>query len=182
MQSGIVTLLFTDLANSIDFLGHLGGDRGQQLLLAHHQLISEAVNAFGGEELEWMGHGALAAFSSAADAVRCAIQVQRMARRPAAGARFEIRIGIHVGEALRREGGYFGTTVVLARRLCDRAASGQILCSRLISQLLAEDRTFDFRDLGNFGFKGLTAAIGVSEVIYLEPEAVEPAMRSPVRS
>jgi adenylate cyclase len=182
MQSGTVTLLFTDLANSIDLLEYLGGDRGQELILAHHQLISEAVGAAGGEELEWMGHGALAAFSSSADAVRCAIQVQRMARRPVAGVRFEIRIGIHVGEALRREGGYFGMTVVLARRLCDRAASGQILCSRLVSQLLAEHPAFGFRDLGNLEFKGLAAAVGVNEVIYPEPEAVEPAMRRTFRS
>jgi adenylate cyclase len=77
----------------------------------------------------WLGDGVLAAFSSTADAVRCAISIQQTARRPVEGARFEIRIGIHVGEALRREDGYFGAPLVMARRLCERAEAGQILCS-----------------------------------------------------
>jgi len=90
----------------------------------------------GGEELEWLGDGALAAFSSSADAVRCAISIEQTARRPVAGARFEIRIGLHLGEVMRRNGGSFGLSVVTARRLCDRAASGQILCSKMIADLL----------------------------------------------
>jgi len=165
-QSGIVTFLFTDLIQSTEHLQRAGDETGQHLFRAHHKLMTQAVTANGGEELEWLGDGILAAFSSAADGVRCAISVQQTARRPAAGTRFEIRIGIHAGEALRREGGYFGTPVVTARRLCDRAGPGQILCSRLIQELLAARRGFDFRDLGNLELKGLAAPIGVAEVIY----------------
>src|SRR5271170_2448567 len=165
-QSGIVTFLFTDLIQSTEHLQRAGDETGQHLFRAHHKLMTQAVTANGGEELEWLGDGILAAFSSAADGVRCAISVQQTARRPAAGTRFEIRIGIHAGEALRREGGYFGTPVVTARRLCDRARAGQILCSRLIQELLAARRGFDFRDLGNLELKGLAAPIGVAEVIY----------------
>jgi class 3 adenylate cyclase len=83
-------------------------------------LVTEAIAASGGKELEWLGDGALAEFSCTADAVRCAISMQQTARRSAPGARFEIRIGIHLGEVLRREGGYFGTPVVVARRCAIR--------------------------------------------------------------
>ena len=54
--------------------------------------------------------------------------------RRASGSR--LRVGLHVGEALRDEGDYVGTPVVLARRLCDRATAGQILCSGLVVELL----------------------------------------------
>jgi class 3 adenylate cyclase/tetratricopeptide (TPR) repeat protein len=165
-QSGIVTFLFTDLIQSTEHLQRAGDEAGQQLFRAHHRLMTQAVTANGGEELEWLGDGILAAFSSASDAVRCAISVQQTARRPAAGARFEIRIGIHAGEALRREGGYFGTPVVTARRLCDRAVRGQILCSRLILELLSARRGFNFHDLGSLELKGLTTPLGVAEVTY----------------
>jgi class 3 adenylate cyclase/tetratricopeptide (TPR) repeat protein len=165
-QSGIVTFLFTDLIQSTEHLQRAGDEVGHQLFRAHHKLMTQAVTASGGEELEWLGDGILAAFSSASDAVRCAVSVQQTARRPAAGARFEIRIGIHAGEALRREGGYFGTPVVTARRLCDRAVRGQILCSRLIQELLSARRGFNFHDLGSMELKGLATPLGVAEVIY----------------
>ncbi|MGO9452458.1 MAG: ATP-binding protein [Candidatus Binataceae bacterium] len=165
-QSDTVTLLFTDLVNSAEHLQRAGDEAGEQLFRIHHRFMTEAVVATGGEELEWLGDGMLAAFSSSADAVRCAIGMQQTARRLAAGARFEIRIGIHLGEVLRREGGYFGTPVVTARRLCDRAAGGQILCSKLITELLASRQTFGFRDLGKLELKGLAEPVSVCEVVF----------------
>jgi class 3 adenylate cyclase len=147
-QSGTVTLLFSDLVNSTQILQVAGDEAAQRLFQAHHKLITAAITSSGGEELEWLGDGALAAFSSSADAVRCAISIEQTARRPVAGVRLEIRIGIHFGKVLRRDGGYFGLPVVTTRRLCDRAASGQILCSKLVAELLAARQTFSFRQPG----------------------------------
>src|SRR5208282_215787 len=116
-QSGTVTLLFTDLVNSTDQLQQAGDEAGERWFRVHHKLMTDAVTADGGEELQWLGDGMLAAFASSADAVRCAINMQQTARRTTGGSRIEIRIGIHLGEVLRRDGGYFGTPVVTARRL-----------------------------------------------------------------
>jgi class 3 adenylate cyclase len=72
----------------------------------------------------------MVAFPSAADARRCAIAMQQASRRPVQGERLTIRVGLNAGEALREAADYFGTPVVIARRLCDRADGGQILCTR----------------------------------------------------
>src|SRR5271170_2693002 len=178
-QSGTVTLLFSDLVNSTEILQRAGDEAGQRLFQAHHKLISDAVNGSGGEELEWLGDGVLAAFSSVADAVRCAISIEQTARRPVAGARFEIRIGLHLGEVLRRDGGYFGMSVVTARRLCDRATSGQILCSKIVADLLAARQTFNFRELGPVNLKGLAALVHVCEVLYERNEPAAVLNRTP---
>jgi class 3 adenylate cyclase len=178
-QSGAVVLLFTDLVNSTEILKTAGDEAGQRLFQSHHRFISDALNGNGGEELEWLGDGVLAAFSSAADAVRCAISIEQTARRPVAGARFEIRIGIHLGEVLRREGGYFGIPVVTARRLCDSASSGQILCSKLVAELLAARQTFNFRDLGQRELKGLGAPTQVCEVLYERDDPTALLKRTP---
>jgi class 3 adenylate cyclase len=178
-QSGTVTLLFTDLVNSTTQLQQAGDDTGAHFFEAHHKLLTDSIEATGGKELQWLGDGVLAAFLSTADAVRCAVSIQQTARRPIAGARFEIRIGIHLGEAMLRDGGYFGTPVVTARRLCDRASSGQILCSRLIADLLSSRQTFCFRDLGVFELKGLAAPVGVSEVVYERNDPAAMLNRTP---
>jgi class 3 adenylate cyclase len=178
-QSGTITLLFTDLVNSTDQLQRAGDEAGERWFRIHHKLMTDAVTAGGGEELQWLGDGMLAAFSSTADAVRCAIKVQQTARRSMAGARFEIRIGVHLGEVLRRDGGYFGMPVVTARRLCDRAEAGQILCSRMIAELLAARQTFSFHDLGELSLKGLAAPVGICEVVYRANDPAAMLNRTP---
>ena len=171
-QSGTVTLLFTDLVNSTAQLQQAGDESGAHLFQTHHKLMTDAIASAGGEELQWLGDGLLAAFPSTADAVRCAIGIQQTARRPTARTRFEIRIGIHCGEVMRRDGSYFGLPVVAARRLCDRASPGQILCSNLIAELLASRQNFEFRDCGDLRLRDLPTPVGVCEVVY---QANDPA-------
>ena len=90
IESGTLTLLYTDLVRSTQHLQQAGDEAGDHLFRVHHKLMSEAVVAAGGEELKWLGDGMLAAFSSAADAVRCAINVQQTAggRPRACGSKF----------------------------------------------------------------------------------------------
>ena len=178
-QSGTVTFLFTDLVGSTQHLERAGDEAGQQLFRAHHKLMTDAVTAAGGQELQWLGDGGLAVFASTADAIRCAIQVQQTARRPAAGTHFEIRIGIHVGEAMRRDEGYFGAAVVTARRLCDRAHAGQILCSKLVADLLSARHAFNFRDSGLLDLKGITAPVAACEVVYERNDPTALLSRTP---
>ena len=178
-QSGTVSLLFSDLVNSTGHLQHAGDEEGQRFFGAHHKLISDAIAASGGEELQWLGDGVLAAFDSSADAVLCAIRIEQTARRPVANMKFEIRIGIHCGEALRRDGGYSGATVVVARKLCDAAEAGQILCSRIVADLLSARETFRFRDLGQLTLKGLSQPVAACEALYDRNDPIALLNRTP---
>lgn len=96
---------------------------------AHHRMLRDAILASGGDEVKWEGDGVMAAFTSTAAAVRCAIAMQEGVRRPIDGELIEMRIRLNVGEAYQEDGDYFGTTVVIAQRLCSQADQGQILCS-----------------------------------------------------
>ena len=125
MTAAPVTLLFTDLVESTGLLQRVGDERAQRILHAHRQLLREALASHGGREVKWLGDGLLTTFSSVADGVRCAVTMAQRARRPVAGERLGLRLGLHVGEVLPDEAEYMGTPVVLARRLCDRAAAGQ---------------------------------------------------------
>jgi class 3 adenylate cyclase len=160
------TILFSDLVGSTELLQRAGDDDAQRIFKAHYQLLRNAVSANGGAEVKSLGDGLMVAFASTADAVRCAITMQQASRRLVNGERVTIRIGINAGDALRDEGDYFGTAVVTARRLCDRAGPGQILCSAVIEALLAGRQAFSFRDLGDLELKGLTAPVAAREVIH----------------
>jgi class 3 adenylate cyclase/tetratricopeptide (TPR) repeat protein len=161
-----VTILFTDLVSSTELLQRAGDEQAQRIFKAHHRLLRQAVEACGGHEVKWLGDGLMVAFPSAADAVRCAIAMQQASHRPAAGERLQIRVGLNVGEAIRDESDYFGTAVVIARRLCDSAGGGQIFASDLVVRLLAGRQEFTFHDLGAMTLKGITAPVVASEVLY----------------
>jgi class 3 adenylate cyclase len=119
--SGLVTILFTDLVGSTELLARTGDHTAQPIFRAHHDLLSQAAVGHGGQETKWLGDGLMVAFPSAAGAVRSAIAMQQASRRPVSGERLTLRVGLNVGEALVDVSDYFGTAVVIARRLCDRA-------------------------------------------------------------
>src|SRR5262252_10697856 len=155
MTAAPVTLLFTDLVDSTALLQRVGAEGGQRILHAHRQLLREALTSHGGHEVKWLGDGLLTTFASVAEGVRCAVTMAQRARRPVAGERLGLRIGLHVGEVVPDEAAdYVGTPVVLARRLCDRATAGQILCSGAVVELLRGRQGFEFAPLGPLPLKG----------------------------
>jgi class 3 adenylate cyclase/tetratricopeptide (TPR) repeat protein len=179
-RAPITTILFTDLVDSTTLMQRVGDERAQKLFETHHQLLSDAVSAHGGSELQWLGDGLMVAFASTADAVRCAIAMQQAAGQQP-GERLAIRVGLNVGEVLQQKtgSGYFGTPVVVARRLCDRAAAGQILCSQAVSLLLAGRAAFAFREVGAVELKGIVDKVGVCEVVYAAERTAALFARTP---
>jgi class 3 adenylate cyclase len=164
--STLVTLLFTDLVGSTELLSRAGDEEAQRIFRAHHDLLSELASAHGGEEVKWLGDGLMVAFPSALDALRAAVAMQQASRRPVAGERLAIRVGLNAGEALRDAADYFGTPVVVARRLCDRADGSQILCTETVAGLLAGRSEFTFTDLGRLELKGVPEPVAACEVRY----------------
>lgn len=74
------------------------------------------------------------AFTSATDAVACALDIQRAQLAP-----IRVRIGIHTGDVrLRDEGNYVGATINKAARLRDLAHGGQTVLSGAAAELVAD--------------------------------------------
>jgi len=148
-------------------LQRAGDEQAQRIFKAHHRLLREAVESHGGHEVKWLGDGLMVAFDSAADAVKCAIAMQQASRRPTAGERLEIRAGLNVGETLVDESDYFGTPVVVARRLCDSAGGGQIFATDIVTRLL-DGRGADIssKELGPLDLKGITNPVPAVEIVY----------------
>ncbi|HEV8628016.1 MAG TPA: AAA family ATPase [Acidimicrobiia bacterium] len=170
-RAAVVTILFTDLVGSTELLARAGDEEAQRIFRAHHTLLAETAAGHGGEEVKWLGDGLMVAFASALDALRAAIAMQQASRRPVSGERLSIRVGLNAGEALRDAADYFGTSVVVARRLCDRADGGQILCTETVAGLLAGRSGFTFSELGKILLKGVPDPVAACEVRYEAPDS-----------
>ena len=66
------------------------------------------------------------------------------------------RIGIHYGEALYRDGDYFGREVNQAARVVARAAGGEVLVTRPVVDTAAGVDGISFERIGEVGLKGFS--------------------------
>ena len=166
--TGTVTLLFTDQVGSTETLHRLGDEEGERLRRAHFGLLREAAAMHRGEEVKNLGDGLMVAFVSAVDAVACAITIQQAVHRARASGElaFAVRIGLNVGEPIRDEGDYFGTPVVIAKRLCDAGAPGQILASEVVRALVGTRGGFTYRALEPVPLKGVADPVPACEVVW----------------
>ena len=165
----VVTLLFTDLVGSTELLGQLGDDEAERLRRVHFGLLRDVAIAHSGQEVKNLGDGLMVAFSSAVNAVSCAIGIQQAVHRHNArhgDDRLRVRVGLNIGEPIRDEGDYFGTPVVVAKRLCDVAEGGQILTSELLRALVGSRGGFGFRPRGSLALKGISEPLAACEVVW----------------
>ncbi len=140
-----VTFLFSDVVGFTELTRRLGDARALAVIAAHLDLVRSLLERHGGEEVELRGDGVLLAFDAPARAVRFASsllerQARDSARSPDGAIR--LRIGIHSGEAIRAQGGYFGCAVIFAARIAARAEPDEILVSSRVEAELAGSREF----------------------------------------
>ncbi|MBV8161098.1 MAG: adenylate/guanylate cyclase domain-containing protein, partial [Acidimicrobiia bacterium] len=97
-----VTVMFTDIANSTRLTEDLGDDEWSRILSSHRDLVRNLFVAHGGDVVGTQGDGCLGRFPTPAEAVLCAVEVQREIAQTRADTKFpmQIRIGIHAGEAV----------------------------------------------------------------------------------
>lgn len=97
----------------------------------HDDLSRRAVDGAGGRVFKEVGDGICASFSSVASAIAAAVALQRaMAGQP-----LTVRAGVHVGEAERRDGDWFGPALNRCARIMGLAHGGQILVSGAAARL-----------------------------------------------
>jgi class 3 adenylate cyclase len=153
---GIRTVVFTDVVNSTTLTQSLGDEAALAILGVHDAIVRDALSALGGREVKHTGDGIMASFVSAANAVRCAIQIQRELDKHAQAnpdRQLKVRVGAAAGEPVEQHDDLFGTTVQLASRLCGHAQPEQILVSNVIAELCL-GKGLLFEDLGEVTLKG----------------------------
>jgi len=133
-----VALLFCDVVRSTELTRRLGDRGAYGVIQCFHKLVLRAAAAFRGQELEVRGDGVLLSFESPPHAADCAVEIQRALLELPEGLRVSVRIGVHTGPVLRIADGYFGTNVILAARVAEESAPGEILASAALVRHLAD--------------------------------------------
>lgn len=154
-----LTFVFTDIEGSTVLLRRVGAGVYAQILADHHSLIQSALAAHDGTELNTLGDGFFAAFSSPSACVTAVLEMQHDLQQHdwPAGERVRVRMGVHTGEAAQTPTGLLGLDVHRAARVAAVASGGQILLSETTAALVRDSLPAGaaLRDLGVHRLKDL---------------------------
>ncbi len=120
-------------------------------LADHDRTLQQVITAHAGRVLKHTGDGVCAVFWSAAHALDAASEAQDRLDLP-------VRIGLHTGEVIERDGDLYGPTLNRCARIADAGHGGQILMSAVTLGVIGDDDvTADVTDLGEHTLRGLAS-------------------------
>ena len=173
IPTGTITFLFTDIEGS--------GMRWEQ----HPDLMNSAVPRYGallrqaieenrGHVFKTVSDATYAAFRTAPDALRAALQAQRslhaeewahLFRNPEL--EFPVRMAIHTGVVDERDGDYFGPPVNRVARILSAGQGGQVLLSLTAEELVREalPEGVSLLDLGEHRLRDLQRRERIFQVV-----------------
>lgn len=116
----------------------------------HREIFSRYTAQYHGEILQYYGDGTLSIFSSAVDAVECALAIQKaMIKAPMV----PLRIGIHSGDIIYNQEEIIGDSVNIASRIEGLAKAGSILISDKIYDEISNHPELKVKSLGSYSLK-----------------------------
>jgi class 3 adenylate cyclase len=121
------TFVFTDIAKSTELLETIGDRNWANVLRRHDDTLRAIFSDYDGQVVDHTGDGFFVAFDEVGKALQAAIAAQRAVDQEFV---FDVRIGIHMDDAVRSGEGFRGRGVHTAARVGAAAQGREILATR----------------------------------------------------
>src|SRR5947209_1572856 len=164
----LTAIMFTDMVG-YSALAERNEELALELLEEHRRLLRSIFPKHRGSEIKTIGDGFLVEFSSALAAVQCGIEIQEMiAKRNSANPPqgiFEVRIGIHAGDVVRRDDDVIGDGVNIAARIEPLAEAGGICISQQVFDQVENRVAKSLKRMGQVKLKNMVRPLEVYGVV-----------------
>ena len=151
-------IMFTDLVG-YSALSQKDEALALELLKEHQQLLRPLFSQHNGTEIKTMGDAFLVEFSSAVEAARCAVDIQKALTAHTSVViperRIKVRIGLHVGDIVIEEGDILGDGVNIASRIEPLASPGGICVTEDVAHQIENKIDLPLELLGEKQLKGI---------------------------
>src|SRR5262245_42733550 len=167
-QRKLAAIMFTDMVG-YSALAQRDDELALELLEEHRRLLREFFPRFKGTEIKTIGDGFLVEFQSALDAAQCAMEIQRALSKRNADVpverRVEIKIGIHIGDVVHRNGDVYGDGVNIASRIEPLAGPGGICVSMDVERQIRNTLEARFQKLAPTELKNISIPMDLFRII-----------------
>ena len=151
----LAAIMFTDIVGYTALMGK-SSKKALELVRISKEIQKPLVKKYNGKWLKEMGDGALAQFSTALDAVNCAVEIQEHARAKFDG---KLRIGVHLGDITIENDDVYGDGVNVASRLESIADPGGIYISDAILKAIQGQSDAQTKYLGEVKLKNVAYGV-----------------------
>ncbi len=161
-------IMFSDIQGYSKLMGD-NEPLALRLLEEHNRICVPLIERHGGSVLKFIGDAILSAFESAGDAVQAGLELQRLlgernASRPDI-VPLVIRIGIHIGDVVFKDGDVFGDGVNIAARIEPLAEPGGIAISQTVYDMIKARPEIQTVSLGPKELKNIKEAVNIYKVL-----------------
>jgi TolB-like protein len=167
-QRKLAAIMFTDMVG-YSALAQRDDKLALELLEEHRRLLREIFPRFHGTEIKTIGDAFLVEFGSALEAAQCAIEIQRtLAKRNhdvTSDRRIELKIGIHIGDIVHREGDVYGDGVNIASRIEALAGAGGICVSMDVERQIRNALEARFEKFGTADLKNISLPMDLFRIV-----------------
>ncbi len=155
----LAAIMFTDIVGYTTLMGE-DEDRAIQELERNLQIQIPLIEENSGTFVKQMGDGILASFHSSLDAINCAVAIQEAIEEPSP----QLRIGIHLGDILTKDGEVYGDGVNIASRIESIAPPGGILISGQMMDTIRNKIQYQTSFFGEKNLKNVSQPIRLYSV------------------
>ncbi len=156
LPEGMAVILFADIVESTALTEQLGDaafrEKARELDTSLRGIIRECSGT--PVEGKVLGDGVLAVFTSARQAIACALKCNA-ASKPLG---LRLHLGIHAGDVIREGNNVYGGAVNIAARIATASAPGEVLVSDTVRGLARTSAGVAFDDRGEHELKGIDGA------------------------
>lgn len=164
----LAAIMFTDMVG-YSALAQRDDKVALELLEEHRRLLREIFPRFHGTEIKTIGDAFLVEFGSALEAAQCAIEIQRtLAKRNhdvTSDRRIELKIGIHIGDVMHRDGDVYGDGVNIASRIEQLAGAGGICVSMDVERQIRNALEARFEKFGSADLKNIKLPMDLFRIV-----------------
>jgi TolB-like protein/class 3 adenylate cyclase/Tfp pilus assembly protein PilF len=173
----LAAIMFTDMVG-FTTLTQRNEAHALEILEEQRSLIRSFLEKYHGREVDAIGDGFLVEFASSLDAVNCAVDIQSALKHKNAKLpeeeRIWIRIGIHLGDIIRRGTKVVGDAVNVASRIEPLAPSGGICITAQVHASVVNKVDYVFKSLGMPELKHVFMPIEVFRVSGFGESVIRP--------
>jgi adenylate cyclase len=167
-QRRLAAVMFTDIVG-YSSLTQRNEQLAMELLEEHRRIVRPIITRHNGREVKTMGDAFLIEFESALEATQCAMDIQKSLQdynqQSTAERRVHLRIGIHLGDVLRRQNDVLGDAVNIASRIEPLAKPDEICISEQVYDQVRNKINRRTEDLGPQQLKNIEYPINVYRIL-----------------